>query len=296
MLILRFTSVGLAVLVFGMGIVLADPPNQWPETGQPAGPCAVDIDGEGRPVDGTSDRRIEYAYDADGRLTSMREVDAFTETILIERVYTYSSSDHTIAEIVDYSADGYCDHQFTHVYEDGDLISHSTADLSCDGSLDYVQHWTYDEHANLIRHETQNPDYNTTVERILYRYDSAGRVIEEEYDRVQDDHAESAVDGVVDRRVNFNFDEEGRMIEMLDDNQADGTVELRKSYRYDEAGVLVGIDFEQDMTIGTYTLEYDEAGNLAREIQTNELNTIVSIKSYSYECSPGESDPNPGRR
>ena len=280
----------------------ANPPDLWPEPVRLSsdggdlveypGPCMVEIDGEGPPVDGLLDSRLEYFFDDDGRLTISREIYPPTGTTSFETIFAYDVSARTITETWNDSGGGACFARFVHYYDHSGRLYQTETDWECDGRLEAIGLRTYDPEGNQVLGETRHAESGLIQTRSSYYYDGDGNLIGEEHDLTHSDDPDEVIDGVIDRRVSYAYDDEGHRVEMRDDlgmdgTGADGTIEFTKLYTYDSSGLLVGTESEYLGRNLITTLEYDDAGNLLREVITNEAGTIITEKIYGYECWAG---------
>jgi len=109
--------------------------------------------------------------------------------------------------------------------------------------------------------------------RKMYIYDQDGTLLFEEWDR----HA----DGTVDSRRTYSYNADGELISAEWDRDANGTVDTVSDEEMDEA--MNPVD-EDAMASGTRDYAYDRAGNVRLEEYDPEGDGIINARAiYSYD-------------
>jgi hypothetical protein len=123
-------------------------------------------------------------------------------------------------------------------------------------------------------------------ERITYTYDANGNTSIFEQDGMWDD--DIVINGDVNYRINYTYNDAGRVTQEDQDNNGDGTINYRKVFTYDANGnmTLEQIDSNADETfnyIVAYT--YDANGNKTlQEYDTDGDSTVDLSYSYTYDA------------
>ncbi len=185
----------------------------------------------------------------------------------------YTDGDGVETTRLDYSYDG-----------SGNLVV-ETHDLEADGAIDVTYTWTYDAWGNELTRVTSglwDADYAWT-----YTYDAANDVLVAEYDGYGD-----ATDGVIDLRVSFTRDTDGRPLTAAYDYDLDGDAELTVSRSWDAAGNALAETWDYDGLTdawGTpyvdwsWTLTYDEDDNvLTSTYDTGADGLTPDVWTYTY--------------
>lgn len=135
-----------------------------------------------------------------------------------------------------------------------------------------VVEYSYDAHGNMVLKKYTYPDGDTS--QYEYKYNAENRLMQERY---------TYPDGNVDV-VNYTYDADGRIAEAEDIHW--GSFNQKLTYSYNTAGKLIKKDtIDHFDSVGCYEYEYDEYGNLTKEIHTTDIGesySVVYTTEYSY--------------
>lgn len=176
-------------------------------------------------VDGLVDSRMDYVYEGD---------------LLVERWW-------------DGDNNGQVDTTTWYFYSDGDLIE-SREDQTQDGVADKRSVWEFEDGLKQVQRNLNGPELNDLIEEgyyswgetsdglvyqesilwhsakdtgdtlVSYQYDEALLPVVEEIDK--------DLDGVIEQREQYTWDDMGRKLTTDKDNNADGLVDYRSSWSY----------------------------------------------------------------
>lgn len=161
-------------------------------------------------------RRDVYTYDAQGRTAEIVSYDVF-DNLEGRQVFTYGENGR-----------------------DNEKITYDAR-----GAIDYRVVERYDERGNLV--ELSSYDDKGLTESFAYVYDDANRILEEK---------RLTSDGLILSQQNFKYNDNGLLIEYVDDDKFHGQYSVT-TYRYDDKNNLVEeMSYSGVRRVPEYVVEY----------------------------------------
>jgi hypothetical protein len=232
-----------------------------------------------RSIDGTTDGRWAYTYDAGDRLVR-EELDERVDSTLDEiLLYTYDG-DNLVAFVWDDNADGTPEYREDITYDATGKELTRVTDFDADGAIDWSESYEYDAEGRLavIRSDTDGNGEVDALDTYVY--------VDDRLDHVEID---SDLDGTVDGRETHTYDVLGRVERIETDEGLDGTKDMIQLIDYDTQDRVVGteltIDFGGDGTIEFHmsrTITYDAQGRIDQI--DSDFNEDLERLAYEYLC------------
>jgi hypothetical protein len=234
------------------------------------GPCRVELDLE---VDGRPEYVSTYDYDDRGRVLVHAWDRGGDEVIDERRMRTYRGDVHVMTEI----------------------------DEQDDGTIDWVQRITYDEHGRVLFDEIDDDGDGQIEGRTSRTWDEAGRLVSLVIDNplgglleYQESHRHEPGREIVERQLDGDDAVDSRTVRLLDagglvhrdewDYEADGAIDDVYDRRYDAAGRLVEIalDFGADRRVDELrSFVYGETGELVRWENDSDADGVADLRTSS---------------
>jgi len=149
------------------------------------------------------------------------------------------------------------------------------------GTMDWVETYTYDANGNPIKRENDSGN-NGTIDHIwTITYDANGNPTKMEQD--------SGNNGTIDAAWTYTYDANGNLTKREEDKDNNGTIDEVDTYTYDANGNRTKREEDEDNSgsidrVETYT--YDANGKLTKEERdSNNNGTIDSVTTYAYDAN-----------
>jgi len=216
-------------------------------------------------------------YNEKGLLVEIRTVDVTTDAIISQDKFVYN--DKGLLTLMTSANPAGQIYKWIHYRYDssGRKIREGYSEGTEDQLIFYSQ-FGYDSTGQLTVKETLRADAENYSNAEFYFYDDKGRKVLEELD---DDG-----DSLTDRLYKYRYDEEGRLVQIINARGDDGTVFSTYNYSYDplknEQTIL---HFDADGKFISEKIDTkDEFGNLYLSVQKVGPGKKARIIFYDYSC------------
>ena len=263
--------------------------------------------------DNVIDEIAIFGYDAEGNKIMTASDGDWADDIVPDDVIdlrtssTYDANRNPLSVVTDYLGDGTINRIVSYSYTTDGRPVVEEIDSNNDGIVDIRRTWTY---SNIAGGTRIIKDFDTNVDDIpdlrhIYEYNAAGKKVLEERDtnvdgvnlrftysydensylvmQEQDGDGANAPDGIIDIRLLWTNDADGRRVVQDGDTNADGTIDNKQTWTYNELGKVSRYEFDNnyDGTPDEYIdYSYDADGNLILE---EGLNSAYVKRIYTWQ-------------
>jgi RHS Repeat len=168
----------------------------------------------------------------------------------------------------------------TSQYDANGNLTQREQDWEGDGSVNFIESWSYDGYGNTVRHERQGP-FEENTESL--QYDANGRQT-----RYEEDHYG---DGTAVDIQTWQYDASGKLTRLEHFYNNNGKVSLQgsASYQYDANGNLIREQIKnQGSPDRIIHYQYDAYGNITRQVTDEDgsgRQNLIATWQYQYDAN-----------
>ncbi len=225
----------------------------------------------------TPDDVTMRTFDAQDRPLTV-EIDRGEDGVIDElQMWNYNGSQlMSLVTEYDTTGDGVRDSQFQTAYDPMGRAIIFESDANRDGIIDSVTTWGYPPAGGVVNESDYDGDGTIDFRSTIHALGGVTR----EHDA--DD------DGIMSTR--WEYDEDNRLVELLEDHDDDGTFDESTKYEHDDTGRVTAelndIDGD-DVPDSTIRHEYDGVGRRTRtEVDTNGDGTPETVTAWWFQTHP----------